>query len=954
MTVRFKDVLSPPVFAGDEDKTLVAGQLNAIVWVMLASTLLYGIALAVTRLQDISRLAVAIPLLPLFVGVLWLIHHGRTTLAAEIIVAGTWVILVVAAIFNGGVRGPAFSGLVVVVLTAGILLGQRAALGVAGVSIATGLAMVYAESRGILPPAYETTTLLVEWMAQAVFFVVAAALLYLATSRIDQSLARARQELAERKRAEQDRLKFTLGIERSDDAIFITETDGTIVYVNPGFEKMYGYAKDEALGKTPRILKSGTISQEVYAQLWQTLLNKQIVSGQVVNKTKDGRFLSIATSANPIVNERGDLLGFLAIQRDVTERERAEQALRESEDRFRSFVEHTFEWILMTDEQGTVVEWNRGAERVTGLAREQAVGKPVWDVHYQLVLDERRTPATYDRIKSKYLEALRTGNSSILNRIVEAPFRRTDGTVRIAEQWLFPITTAKGFRLSGISRDITERKRAEEELRKLSRAVDQSPVSIIITDTAGTIEYVNPKFSQVTGYSREEAIGTNPRLLKSGDKTPEEYKTLWDVITGGDEWRGEFHNKKKNGELFWENASISPVTNEAGKITHFLAVKEDITEQKRTQEQIQVQLRRLSALHAIDIAITGNFDLRVILNIFLEQVTSQLGVDAAAILLLNAPMQTLDYIAGRGFHSKAIEKLRSRLNENYAGRAALQRTTVHVEAANPIDSSPAFLAMWRSEGFVSYYAVPLIAKGQVKGVLQVFHRTVLHLDDRGHLGEDWLPFLETLGTQAAIAIENASLFTDLQRSNLELTLAYDTTLEGWSRALDLRDKETEGHTERVVDQTLRLARLFGIGDSEMVHVRRGALLHDIGKMGIPDGILLKPGPLTEEEWEIMRKHPMYAYELLSPISFLRPALDIPYCHHERWDGTGYPRGLHGNEIPLIARIFSVVDVWDALCSDRPYRKAWSKMQAREHIREGAGKHFDPKVVEVFLSMLDSR
>ena len=171
-----------------------------------------------------------------------------------------------------------------------------------------------------------------------------------------------------------------------------------------------------------------------------------------------------------------------------------------------------------------------------------------------------------------------------------------------------------------------------------------------------------------------------------------------------------------------------------------------------------------------------------------------------------------------------------------------------------------------------------------------------------------------------MAIDNLSLFDHLQRSNAALALAYDATLEGWSRALDLRDKETEGHTQRVTEITERLASMLNIDDATIIHLRRGALLHDIGKMGIPDSILLKPETLTEEEWAIMRKHPQYAYEMLSMIDYLRPALDIPYCHHERWDGKGYPRGLKGEEIPLAARIFSVVDVWDALTSNRPYRK----------------------------------
>jgi putative nucleotidyltransferase with HDIG domain len=171
------------------------------------------------------------------------------------------------------------------------------------------------------------------------------------------------------------------------------------------------------------------------------------------------------------------------------------------------------------------------------------------------------------------------------------------------------------------------------------------------------------------------------------------------------------------------------------------------------------------------------------------------------------------------------------------------------------------------------------------------------------------------------------------------------------RALDLRDKETEGHTQRVTELTLKLARAAGMTEEELVHVRRGALLHDIGKMGVPDHILLKPGKLTDEEWVEMRKHPVFAYELLSPIAYLRPALDIPYCHHEKWDGTGYPRGLKGEQIPLAARLFAVADVWDALRSDRPYRQSWPKEKVIEHIKSLSGTHLDPKSVELFLSMM---
>jgi HD-GYP domain-containing protein (c-di-GMP phosphodiesterase class II) len=237
-------------------------------------------------------------------------------------------------------------------------------------------------------------------------------------------------------------------------------------------------------------------------------------------------------------------------------------------------------------------------------------------------------------------------------------------------------------------------------------------------------------------------------------------------------------------------------------------------------------------------------------------------------------------------------------------------------------------------------------KGQIKGVFEVFGRSPLTP------AADWMEFLHTLAGQAAIAIDSSQLFENLQRSNQELIQAYDTTLEGWARALELRDRETEGHTRRVTELTMRLARYIGVNDNEMVNIYRGVLLHDIGKMGVPDHILKKKGKLTEAEWEEMRQHPVYAYNLLWPISFLRRVLDIPYCHHEHWDGSGYPRGLKGEQIPLAARIFSVVDNWDALLSDRPYRDAWPVEKVKAHLRETAGTVLDPRIVEIFLSMIE--
>jgi len=370
----------------------------------------------------------------------------------------------------------------------------------------------------------------------------------------------------------------------------------------------------------------------------------------------------------------------------------------------------------------------------------------------------------------------------------------------------------------------------------------------------------------------------------------------------------------------------------------------DITDRKQSEKRIQRQLDRFEALRKVDMAISSSLDLRLTLDILLDQVTRHLNVDSADVLLFNPASQTFEYVAGRGFRTTALQHTNLRLGEGYAGLAALDRQIIRVSnlsaSLGEFKRAPQIV----DEGFTEYLGVPLIAKGQVQGILEIFHRTRLAID------EEWMNFLESLASHAAIAVDNATMYNNSQRSNIELTMAYDATLEGWSKALELRDQGTEGHNQRVAAMTLRLAKSLDIKPDDLLHIRRGALLHDIGKMGVPDNILLKPGPLTKDEWAIMQKHPEYAYDLLSPITYLKPALDIPYCHHEKWDGTGYPRGLKGDQIPFSARMFAVVDVWDALLSDRPYRPAWNEDQVFSFIREQNGKHFDPQMVEAFMKL----
>ena len=373
-----------------------------------------------------------------------------------------------------------------------------------------------------------------------------------------------------------------------------------------------------------------------------------------------------------------------------------------------------------------------------------------------------------------------------------------------------------------------------------------------------------------------------------------------------------------------------------------------VIDRAQLHDETKRQSAQLQALRDIDRAITGSLDLDLSLNVVLNKVTMELRVDAACVFLVNPHLQVLEPVANQGFHTTALRNIRIDFGDGLVGRSALERRRLSIDdlAETPDAVVIARSPLGRSEGFRAAYAVPLVAKGRLLGVLQVFSRRPMTPS------EDWLAFLDVLAGQTAIAISDAQQLQALRKSNEDLVRAYDTTLAGWARALELRDKETEGHTQRVTEMTIRLASRLGMSDEDLVHIRRGVLLHDIGKMAVSDTVLLKPGPLSSEERAAMELHPVHAYHLLAPIPFLRPALDIPYCHHEKWDGTGYPRGLKGTDIPLPARIFSVIDVWDALTSQRPYRAAWGEQRARAYIKERAGTHFDPDVVDAFLRILE--
>ncbi|MBI5842502.1 MAG: PAS domain S-box protein [Chloroflexi bacterium] len=671
----------------------------------------------------------------------------------------------------------------------------------------------------------------------------------------------------------------------------------------------------------PFILISGTIGEEVAVEC--------IKQGAADYLLKD-RLTRLGSAVTNALEQK----------RLRDERKQAEETLRASEKRFRTLIENGLDDISLLTADGTLIWESPSVIRNLAYAPNEFLGRNIFELMH---------PDDLEQNQNLYAELIQKPASRQSGTF---RLRHSDGTWRWVEAIASNMLNEPSVQAIVINyRDITERKQAEEALRAskliIEGIINAIPVRVFWKDKNLVYLGCNVVFAHDKGFTDpKEVIGKDDYQMAPRDQAELYRDDDRQVIESGrSKLFIEEPQTTPEGNIITLLTSKVPLRSSKGEIIGVIGTYMDITERKQAEEQTQRQLQRLAALRAIDQAIAGSMDVNFVFKVILDRVISQLAVDAAVILLYNPAAQALEYSTGRGFRTEALQHTRLPLGEGYAGRAAQARQMVHIPDLQGRKTDFLRSPTFSQEGFVSYFGVPLIAKGEIKGVLEVFHRAAFEAE------AEWLNFLEMLAGQTAIATDNAALFKGLQLSNIELTMAYDATIEGWSRALDLRDKETEGHTQRVTEMSQRLARAMRIKEAELINMRRGALLHDIGKMGVPDSILLKPGELTDEEWVVMRQHPQFAFDMLSPIAYLHSALDIPYCHHEKWDGSGYPRGLKGEEIPLAARIFAVVDVWDALNSDRPYRPAWPEEKVREYVREQAGKHFDPQVVEAFFQMI---
>ncbi|MFZ5923596.1 MAG: PAS domain S-box protein [Chloroflexota bacterium] len=663
---------------------------------------------------------------------------------------------------------------------------------------------------------------------------------------------------------------------------------------------------------------------------------------------------------------------------DIAERKRAEDALREREEKLQSIFRAAPVGIGVVVDR-VIQEANQTICNITGYAHEELIGK---DSRILYLNQEEYAWVGDEKYKQIHEHGLGT---------VETRWRRKDGSIRDILLSSVPIDLndpKKGVTFTAL--DITERKQVEQSVRMKTEELEvlfSISTHLRSAQTAGDMipmvlgelrRILETDASAVILYSPEEAhftyaLGDGILASNIGKQFSVENSISGLVLKSRQAYVTEDISKDTNrakavnGADALGPAVLVPVQSDAELLGVLVCAREkdkdappfstsevqlltaigemvgNALRRARLYDQALSRLQHVQALHSVDMAISANFDLNITLEILLSQVTAQLNVHAADILLLDPYSYVLEFAAGHGFQGKQIQSTSLRIGEGLAGLVALERRMLVVP--NLAQSERLVRRSILDEGLAYYYGVPLISKGNLLGVLEVFSRSPHPINT------EQLDYLEALAIQAAIAIDNAKLFGQLQSSNLELMMAYDATIEGWSRALELRDEETEGHTLRVTEMTMKLAKVMGISEKEFTHIRRGALMHDIGKMGIPDKILLKPGTLDEAEWEIMKLHPVYAYEMLQPITFLRPAVDIPFCHHEKWDGSGYPRRLKGEAIPLAARIFAIADVYDALTSDRPYRKAWPKEKAVAYIIEQSGKHFQPEVVEAFVRLV---
>lgn len=752
----------------------------------------------------------------------------------------------------------------------------------------------------------------------------------------------------------------------------ILRGDG-VQFANPAIERMTGYTAAEV-----KAFPLTELQQLVHPNDREYAFTRmeEILSGgepedrrEIRLQHKNGEWIWVEISAS-----RVDYQGETALQvtlLDISGRKQAQLDLAKEQEYSAVLLDTVDSLVMVIDPQGRVVSTNPVCRRLFGKDENLIRGRYLWDL-FEL---DASSPLAREHFRKLV-------DQSAPIRGLDLPVR--GGTAGTWVSWSHNFMTgadgSPGF-VVGTAMDITSRRmreRQQQVVAEIATILRGQPSRREMIDLvmdrlfeflrADLMIFARPDLD--TGDIAVEVVRGEPKAQVEGRRFSGTDSIAADVLSTGMplicndlakedrlQWKdmAEIFNSAMWLPLIVDRRSLGVVIagrkepftqEECDALTPIADMAANALQRIRLGEESLRRIQHLTALRTINVAIGASLDLRMTLNVLVNQIVSQLGVDAVDVLLLEPNSNTLQYAAGHGFRSKDIEKLRLWMGESQAGRIALERSRRHLHDPNGVAGYFVHSEMLSVEGFVAYDGVPLTVKGEIKGVIETYHRAPYQP------AGDWPQFLESLALEAAIAIDNAELLEKLQRKNMELAIAFDATIEGWARAVELRDKETEKHNSRVAETTVRLAQAMGISGDALMHIRRGAILHDIGKIGVRDNILNKQGPLNEDEWKEMRKHPQHAYDMLSPIPFLRPALDIPYCHHEHWDGSGYPRGIAGEEIPLAARIFTVIDVWDALAKRKtPYRPTtWPEEQVLAYLQEQSGRIFDPAMVKAFIDL----
>ncbi|MBI5650780.1 MAG: PAS domain S-box protein [Chloroflexi bacterium] len=610
-------------------------------------------------------------------------------------------------------------------------------------------------------------------------------------------------------------------------------------------------------------------------------------------------------------------------------------SLERSEAHHRALIDNSAEGIAVLDAQGVIRYLSPAEERLTGFRAEEIIGQNViTNMH----------PADQPRVTALIAESIRTPDAIAT---IEYRLRHKDGA------WHHYEATGRNLlddpNVAGIVvnyRDITARKRAETTLAQregyFRALIENAADGVTILDRQGVFQYFSPSLDRVLGYRAEEILGRSAFDLIHPDDVLSVLTAFQEGIEIPDKFTLlEFRVRHGHGAWIHLDAAAHNMLDDPS-VTGIIVNYRDVTDRKKAQAALQQRATELEVLTNIAAALRQAPTRDAILALLIEETIRLFHADGGALILRADP--DLVVASARGTAQALIGT--RQISDTDLLHSVITTGEQHFihDIANASAVKPGALLTALMNGMCAGACIPLKTEREVIGVLFLASRA-----PRAPLPEE-IRLLAAISEIAGNAIHRATLHEQAEQHASEIAQAYDNTLAGWARALELRDELTEGHTRRVTELTLQLARAINLAEDELVHIRYGAILHDIGKMGIPDSILHKAGPLTVLEQEIMRRHPQYAYDMLSAIAFLRPALDIPYCHHEHWDGTGYPRGLRGEQIPLAARIFALADVWDALTSDRPYRAAWSPEQARAYILEHTNTHFDPQLAPIFLGL----